>query len=95
MHFSFIYLRVWLRHINITGAVKRVQGYEKYRQNASEVSYWWQGSHVVLKSMEKDCHFPVWKSREKNVFWSVGVEKKISRLDLLTYIFIIFYSGLI
>jgi len=41
------------------------------------------------------CHFPVWKSLEKFLFCCYGKRKFFSRLDLLTYIFIIFYSTLI
>ena len=53
-----------------------------------------------LRSLEKYrkmfCHFPVWKSLEKNFFGPlVWKNKRIFQLDLLTYIFIIFYSRLI
>jgi len=48
--------------------------------------------------MEKNCHFPIWKSLEK-VFLSVSMEKEnnfsiLFRLGLLIYIFIIFCSKL-
>jgi len=51
---------------------------------------------ALLRSLER-CgnffyHFPVWKSQEKYLFCLSVWKKKIFRIDLLTYIFIIFYS---
>jgi len=47
------------------------------------------GSYAVLKNMEKI--FPVWKSLEK-IFSGLLVwkKKKIPRLDILTYLVILF-----
>jgi len=48
-----------------------------------------RGSYAVLKNMEKN--FPVWKSLEK-IFSGLLVwkKKKIPRLDILTYLVILF-----